>query len=536
MLSAMRRSPRWRAASVLAALLTATLVLVGCGPRPEATPGGVVRVGMYEPTLAISPDNASDELVARILPALSAGLVTVLPDGSVDLELAASIETTDNLVFDVAIDLRAAFADGTPVTSAAFVDRWQTLAMVDSGSPQRDAFQAVKGYAAEPEADASPTDDAPTGDLVAAGGLTIVDEAHFRITLSSPRPEFLAELTRPAFLPALPGEDPDATVATGAGPYRVVSAREGDRLDLEPNPGYVGPRAPANSGVSVRWFTDPEVALAELVAGQLDAVDRVPSGDRSRWDEVLDKRIVSHLLPVLYSLVLPSEMSRLRGEEGDLRVEALSLAIDRTAIAEGILDGGLPATDFMPVSVPAPGVPVGWLDRANDINAKRRWFEADEFGVWNPTFTIAVVDGGTEEAIAEALADRFQAALGIETIVLRFSSAAELDAAVEHDDLIVFRIRRSTAASPQVMDTLQRSLAGQVPRNVRKELAAASKERDPAEAARLAAMSQRLLAADPPILPLASPSVFAAYGPSVHGVQLEWRGALDLTSISPDNE
>ena len=491
---------------------------------------------MFEPTVAISPDNADDELVARILPALSAGLVTVLPDGTVDLELASSIETTDNLVFDVAIDLRAAFSDGTPVTSAAFVDRWQARALVGSGSPQRGAFAAVKGYAADPAADTLPADDAPTGDLVAAGGLMIVDSWHFRITLSSPRPEFLAELTRPAFLPALPGQDPDAAIAPGAGPYRVADARDGDRLDLEPNPGYVGPRAPTNSGVSVRWFTDTQVALAELVAGQLDAVDRVPGADLRRWDEVLDRRIVSQPLPVLYSLVLPPEMSRLRGEEGELRVAALSLAIDRAAIADGILGGGLPATDFMPVSMPAASVPVGWMDGANDVNAQRRWFEADDFGVWNPSYTIAVVDGGTEEVIAQALADRFQAALGIETIVLRFASVAELEAAVEHDDLIVFRIRRSTAASPAVTDTLQRSLAGQMPSTVRKELAAASTEPDPAEAARRAAMSQRLLSAHPPILPLASPSVSAAYGAGIHGVQLDWRGALDLTSISPDNE
>ncbi len=69
--------------------------------------------------------------------------------------------------------------------------------------------------------------------------------------------------------------------AIGAGPFRVRSVRFGDRVELERNDAWYGPRSPWSS-VSYRQITNEASRAAALLSGDVDFIDQVPTADVAR--------------------------------------------------------------------------------------------------------------------------------------------------------------------------------------------------------------------------------------------------------------
>ncbi|HWG85128.1 MAG TPA: ABC transporter substrate-binding protein [Deinococcales bacterium] len=78
--------------------------------------------------------------------------------------------------------------------------------------------------------------------------------------------------------------------AVGTGPYVFKSWRTGDRIELAANPNYWKKGLPKNSGVVIRFITDPAARLAEVRSGGVDfTVDLSPSSlNEVRNDNRLD--------------------------------------------------------------------------------------------------------------------------------------------------------------------------------------------------------------------------------------------------------
>lgn len=562
MLGGMRRSPWRRAAATLAATLSIVLLLGACAADPGPPAPGVVRVALPEPTEALIPANADEPLVARILPALTAGLVAIAPDGEVVLDLAESIETEDNTVYTVTVVAGATFSDGQPVTASSFVDAWQAAALPGSGHPDRGAFEPIRGWAEETDPPTEDEDgdagdegtdgeeeaDPTVGDLVAGGGLEVLDDESFRISLRDPRPEFPSGLARAAFLP-LPEvafADPDgyAAGAVGAGPYRFAGAdawHPGDRLELEANPGYAGSRTPVNGGISFRFFADTEVAVAELLAGEVDVVDRLAPGQGAALPTRGGVRLIDRALPASYVLVAPDEHPQLGGRAGLLRRTALAAAIDRSRIVELRLDAdATPARDFLPVDFLPESrqlpeeerVAVPWLVGANDFFAQGQWNEAEELGAWESSLAIAVVRNTPEARIAEGISERWATALGISAVVLRFPDEAALAAELSEDGVPAFVLRRVDFDAPAVLLALEELVpAEDRPGTMTEQLDAAVQAIEPREAVRLGLLAQEPLASALPVIPVATPTVTALVGGQVSEVVLGWTGTVEYTQI-----
>ncbi len=150
--------------------------------------------------------------------------------------------------------------------------------------------------------------------------------------------------------------------AIGTGPFRFVSYRSGDRVELARNDAYWAGRPPW-SGVAYRTISNDASRTAALLSGDVQLIDAVPPSNLAllRGQPGITLAQVVSLRVIYIGLdqwrtgptpfvsgpngeVLPSNPLR------DHRVrEALSLAINRRAIVDRILDGGgIPTGQFLP--------------------------------------------------------------------------------------------------------------------------------------------------------------------------------------------
>lgn len=150
-------------------------------------------------------------------------------------------------------------------------------------------------------------------------------------------------------------------MAIGTGPFRMVSHRNGDRIEFERNETYWGPR-PHWSRVTYRMITNDAGRTAALLAGDVDLIDQVPTSDLARLRA--DPRLALSEITGLRLIYLAFDHSRAEGSpfvadaEGrplatnplrDPRVRrALSMAIDRPAIVDRVMEGAaIPTGQFL---------------------------------------------------------------------------------------------------------------------------------------------------------------------------------------------
>ncbi|HWL81224.1 MAG TPA: ABC transporter substrate-binding protein [Roseomonas sp.] len=151
-------------------------------------------------------------------------------------------------------------------------------------------------------------------------------------------------------------------VAIGTGPFRYVNFRSGDRLELERNDAYWGPK-PDWAKVNYRIVVNDSSRTAGLLAGDVDFIDQVPTSDiaslrrenRVRLAEKDGLRIIFLALDHLHKdgspFITDNDGKPLaKNPLLDVRVRrALSMAIDRQAIAGRVMEGAAqPAGQFLP--------------------------------------------------------------------------------------------------------------------------------------------------------------------------------------------
>ncbi len=197
--------------------------------------------------------------------------------------------------------------------------------------------------------------------------MVAVDARTLRIVTSRPVPTLPNALTQVFIIPAsLARSATQADFATPAGnvssgPYRFVRFAPGDRLVVERNPTFWGRRS-AWERVTFRFIADPAARTAALLGGDVDLIDGVAPQDIARIRG--DNRFAIHVGRSDRGVHLTPDTGRavtpfVRGPNGealttnplrDLRVrQALSLAIDRIAIRDRVMDGmSFPSGQIVP--------------------------------------------------------------------------------------------------------------------------------------------------------------------------------------------
>jgi peptide/nickel transport system substrate-binding protein len=226
-------------------------------------------------------------------------------------------------------------------------------------------------------------------------GVEIVDSHTLRISTHGPYPLLAQDLTNVYILDrethqnATTEQFNNGQAAIGTGPFRMVSHRMGDRIEFERNDAYFGERA-AFQRVNYRMITNDSARTAALLAGDVEFIDQVPTADLARlrsdariaMSETVGLRLIflgfDHLRADASPFVTDNEGRPIpQNPLRDLRVRrALSLAIDREAIASRVMEGAAtPSGQFFPPGVfsHVPDLPA---PRADAEQARRLLAEA----------------------------------------------------------------------------------------------------------------------------------------------------------------
>ncbi|MFE4951251.1 ABC transporter substrate-binding protein [Leifsonia sp. NPDC056665] len=389
------------------------LVLTACSSpdaASKADTAAIVTVNGSEPQNPLIPTNTNEAGGGKIIEAVFSGLLTYQADGKPVNDVARSIETSDSQHFAITINGDRTFSNGEKVTSRSFVDAWNYGAKKSNAQLLNSFFEDIEGFSADTDSELT--------------GLSVVSDTEFTVDLKTPVSDFPLRLGFSAYYP-LPSVAFDDMAAFGAhpignGPYTLASAKawkHDESIDLVANPGYTGPRTAKNGGLRIVFYASLDSAYGDLRSGTLDVLDAIPEAAISTFEKDLDGRAVNQPAAVFQNVAIPERIAHFAGEEGRLRRQAISLAIDRPQITKVIFDGTrTPAKDFT-----SPVIP-GWSGRLDgsgvlDHDAKKAkllWAEADKLSPWTGVFTIAYNADGGHQGWVDAVANNLKNTLGID--------------------------------------------------------------------------------------------------------------------------
>ncbi|MFK3575603.1 ABC transporter substrate-binding protein [Bifidobacterium thermacidophilum] len=425
--------------AAIAVLAASAMMLSGCSSGPSAgasasassSAGNIVTVNNVEPAAGLIPSNTDDLAGWKVVTQLYEGLVTFDAAGKLVYADATSI-TPNADASEYTIKLRSGlvFSDGEKITASTYAKSWSFAANAANGQLGAAIFSTIKGYDALQD---------ENGDKNAQlSGLKVVDDTTLDVTLAAPDSSFPYKVGDVAFLP-LPASaykdiDTFGEHPVGNGPYKLASWSHDKEIKLVPNPRYTGPRKAKNRGVTYELYTSLDAAYSDLLAGNLDVLDSIPSSALKTYSKE-QLQTVSKPGPGFKSFTIPQNMAHFSGEEGKLRRAAIAHAVDRETIIKKVLYGtATKATDFTAPTIAGyskilAGTSVLDYDAAQ---AKKLWKQADDISPWEGTFRLAYSTDSGNKPWIDAICNSITNALGIDAQPLIFSTSKELSTAIHN--------------------------------------------------------------------------------------------------------
>lgn len=370
----------------------------------------VITTNGTEPQNPLIPANTNETGGGKILDLIFAGLVYYDAKGATHMEMAESIEPNEDAsVWTVKLKKGQKFSDGTEVQAHNFIEAWKMGA--------KEAMLSSYFYAPIQGAD-----EEGAGDLT---GLEEIDDYTFTIALKEPTADWSQRLGYSAYAPL-----PDSTLADpatggekpiGNGPYMVAENgwEHNAQIKLIPNPEYKGDNVAKNGGVNIIFYASQDAAYQDLLGHNLDVLDAIPDSAFATYESELEGRSVNQAAAIFQSFAIPMQLEHFSGDEGKLRRQALSYAIDRDTITETIFSGTrTPTKDFTSPVVDGynDAVPGSEVLSYNPEKAKELWAEADKISPWSGTFTIGYNSDGGHQAWVDAVANSIKNTLGIDAV------------------------------------------------------------------------------------------------------------------------
>jgi peptide/nickel transport system substrate-binding protein len=246
-------------------------------------------------------------------------------------ELAESWKAVNDTTWEFKLRKNVRFHDGTPFTADDVIFSFERAPNVE-GSPSSFGIYA-KGKT-----------------------FTKVDDHTVHIKTAAPYPLMPNDVSQVFIVSRKHGQGaktPDynsGKAAIGTGPFKFVEYTPGNRIVMQRNDQYWGPR-PTWSRIVFRGIKSDPSRVAALLAGDVDLIDQVPSTDMERLKKepkVTIAQVVSNRIIYLHLDHFRDDSPFVRAKDGgpiknplrDKRVrQAISKAIDRDAIVKRVMEG-----------------------------------------------------------------------------------------------------------------------------------------------------------------------------------------------------
>lgn len=527
------------------------LVLVGCSSGDsestatdsasggEST-GGIITTSGNEPANPLIPSATNEVGGGLILDMTFAGLVYYDAEGATHNEVAESIETDDAQTYTITLEDGWTFTDGTPVQAHNFVDAWNWGADLANADVSLSSyfFENIEGFSWDES-------------VPEMSGLEVIDDLTFQVTLSEPQADYPLSLGYSAFYP-LPDvffEDTEAFGQNpiGNGPYMLEDPADWQhdvQIELGVNPDYAGERVPQNDGLKIIFYGTQDAAYADLLAGNVDVIDAIPDSAFATFQDDLGDRAVNQPAAIFQSFTIPERLEHFgMNEEGNLRRQALSMAINRQEITDVIFEGTrTPASDFTSPVINgwSDSIPGSEVLEYNPEKAAELWAQADEINPWSGTFQLGYNADGGHQGWVDAVVNSIKNTLGIEAEGAPYPTFAEFRTDIT-DDVIDTAFRTGWQADyPSLFNflgPLYGTGAGSNDGDYSSEefdqlLAEGSTAADEEEANAKFQEAQEVLFRDLPAIPLWYSNVTGGYSENVSNVEFDWHSVPLLYEIT----
>ena len=402
---------------LLASLLGAcqTNQAVETQEAPQSTADSAIVVALAEAPVSLDPADHRSRPSETVIRNMFDGLVTRDTRSGVHMQLAESMEWTDDQTLTIQLRKDVKFHDGSQMTAEDVVFTFNRV--------------ILENQIEYPEVHSSPRKGliAPLESIEKTGDFTVV--MHF----STPWPPAMQMLVHQQIVPKAylekVGTKGFVENPIGTGPFKFVSASDGlEEIVMERFEDYYGgspdlaPVGPACvEKVIFRVIPEASTRAAALLAGEVQVIQSVPSDLVGRLNE--NSSVVVKTAPGTQPKWI--ELNVTKPPFDDVRVrQALNYALDKNLIIQEIYDGRAialpgalsPYNNFVNKSLqPYPYD----MDKAVQLLADAGWSDTNNDGIvdkdgQNLSFTIDTLE--EHRGLAEAVASLFQEA-GIDASV-----------------------------------------------------------------------------------------------------------------------
>ena len=323
-------------------LTGAAVALLACWSVPAMAQD--FKVAMSSPPTSMDPHFQNITTNANVIEHMFEPLLMRSADGKLAPGLAESWSLVNGLTWEFKIRKGAKFSDGSLVTAEDVIYSLDRPATIKNSPASFTLFTK------------------------AIINKKIMDANTVRLTTGAPSPLMPDDLVSVIIVSkkATEGLTSDDFASgkgmVGSGPYKFVRFLRDDRIEMERNDQYNGPNKTPWATTTIRFIANPSTRLAALLAGDVQAIENVPTPDlgRVKSDPNLslitktsqrmvfmfaDWRDKSPFLTDKSGAVLPANPLK------DVRVRrALSMAINRDAIRERVMEGLSESTENLVVA------------------------------------------------------------------------------------------------------------------------------------------------------------------------------------------
>lgn len=415
-----RKNPAAAAIGVLAAV---ALAAAGCGEDstpPATNTSAVISISIAEPQHLL-PSNTNETSGSEVLNALYVGLVDFDKDNKPVMAAAESITSSDRKVWTIKLKPGWKFHNGEPVIADSYIDAWNHGAYGPNGM-ENNYFWGdllnVEGYAdlnpADPDKDGPEKPPTPTTNKMT--GLKKVDDTTFTVALKAPFADFPAAMGYTAFYP-LPKAafESDGVVKKdfqeapiGQGPFKMKGTWQHDsKVEVERWDGFSGTK-PKIGGVTYKIYQTQEAAYNDLLGGNLDVIDSIPTANLATAKSDLGDRYIKKGSSTFQLLGFPTYDPAFAKPE--VR-KAISAALNRDQIVESIFKNSRTPADAF-VSPVVAGYRKGICGDACKFDPAKAKAQYDAAG-GAKTLTITYNNDGGHKDWVDAACNQLKTNLGL---------------------------------------------------------------------------------------------------------------------------